>query len=377
MDAQIAVVGLGSVGSMVLWQASRLSSSVVGFEAAAPAHPRSAVGGDTRLFRMTYRDPHPYYPLLTDAHNLWRELEKDSGDSVLHQHGGLSIGDTNGAYIPALLRSIRRCGATHELLTRTQVAERYPQHTLYDDDIAVFDPYAGFLRTDTAVLAAVRTAQDRGAEVLRNCRVNSIREFGDGVELSDGERSWTFERVIIAGGGWSGELLPSSLRPHLYPARIYLTWFPVQDPAQFTPDRFPIFVRISGDQSLYGTPSLDGSTIKATLDGRSQPADHASTVDRTLTHAETEESRRTVGDFFSGVVPEIVRSDSYPDLYTTDRAPLVGPAPGSSRTFLATGFSGAGFKMAAAFGRVAAEQALDTAPHPEAGFASPDRFASR
>lgn len=376
MDGQIAVVGLGSVGSMALWQASRLSSSVVGFEAAAPAHPRSAVGGDTRLFRMTYRDPHPYYPLLTAAQGLWRELEKDSGDSVLYQHGGLSIGDANGPYIPALLKSIRTCGATHDVLSRRQVAERYPQHTLYENDIAVFDPNAGFLRTDSAVLAAVRTAQDRGAQIVRDCRVSSIRELRDGVEISDGKRNWTFERVIIAGGGWSSDLLPSPLRTHVYPARIYLTWFPVQDPAQFTPDRFPIFVRISGDQSMYGTPSLDGSTIKATLDGRSQPAEHASTVDRTLTRAETEESRKTVSDFFSGVVAEIVRSDSYPDLYTTDRAPLVGPAPGSSRTFLATGFSGAGFKMAAACGRVAAEQALDIAPHPEAAFASPDRFAS-
>ncbi|WP_257234192.1 hypothetical protein [Streptomyces sp. JV178] len=41
MDAQLAVIGLGSIGSMALWQASRLSDSVVGFEAATP--PTAAV----------------------------------------------------------------------------------------------------------------------------------------------------------------------------------------------------------------------------------------------------------------------------------------------------------------------------------------------
>ena len=50
-DGKLAVIGLGGIGSMALWQASRLSDSVTGFEAASPAHGRSAVGGDTRLFR--------------------------------------------------------------------------------------------------------------------------------------------------------------------------------------------------------------------------------------------------------------------------------------------------------------------------------------
>lgn len=43
-DAQIAVVGLGSIGSMTIWQAIKHSTSVLGFEAETPAHPRTAVG---------------------------------------------------------------------------------------------------------------------------------------------------------------------------------------------------------------------------------------------------------------------------------------------------------------------------------------------
>jgi sarcosine oxidase len=36
MDAQLAVIGSGSTGSMALWQASRLTDLVVGFESATP-----------------------------------------------------------------------------------------------------------------------------------------------------------------------------------------------------------------------------------------------------------------------------------------------------------------------------------------------------
>ena len=71
-DGQLAVIGVGSVGSMALWQASKLGIAPVGFEAVAPAHPRSAVGGDTRLFRMTYRGEHNFYPVLQLAERLWR-----------------------------------------------------------------------------------------------------------------------------------------------------------------------------------------------------------------------------------------------------------------------------------------------------------------
>ena len=73
-DGKLAVIGLGSIGSMALWQASRLTDSVVGFEAQSPAHARSAVGGDTRLFRMLYRGVPDFYPILERSRSLCAEL---------------------------------------------------------------------------------------------------------------------------------------------------------------------------------------------------------------------------------------------------------------------------------------------------------------
>jgi sarcosine oxidase len=95
-DGKLAIIGLGSIGSMALWQASRLSDSVVGFEAQSPAHARSAVGGDTRLFRMLYRGTPSYYPILQRSRSLWAELEAESGQDILTRCGGLSIGRVGG-----------------------------------------------------------------------------------------------------------------------------------------------------------------------------------------------------------------------------------------------------------------------------------------
>lgn len=375
-DGQLAVVGVGSIGSMALWQAAQRVSSVVGFDAASPAHPRSAVGGDTRLFRMTYRGEQSYYPLLQLAQRQWRRLEDESGQDILTQCGGLSIGEVDGSYIPALLDSIKRTGAPYEVLDHAQMQRRYPQHQLGPSEVGILDEQAGFLRTDRAVLAAVEQARQRGASVEQNAPVREIHEEGDRVVLATDRGSWTFDRVILASGSWSGALLPELLRSRVAPSRIILTWFAARRPADFAPEHFPIFIRITRDRSLYGAPSLDGSTVKATLDGRGAPTTDPATMQRALTAAEVAESEQTVEAFLPGLMPSIVRSDTYPDLYTQDDAALLGHLPGSARVYCATGFSGAGFKMASAFGTVAAAEALgEPASLSGLEFLRPERFS--
>jgi hypothetical protein len=148
MDAKLAVIGLGSIGSMALWQASRLSDSVVGFEAATPAHGRSAVGGDTRLFRMIYLGRPEYYPIIERSRSLWAELETETGQDILTTTGSLTIGTANSNLITSLIDTARTNGAEHYVLSREEIAKRYPQHNLRPDDCAVYDPRGGVLRTD-------------------------------------------------------------------------------------------------------------------------------------------------------------------------------------------------------------------------------------
>lgn len=373
-DARIAVIGTGSIGSMALWQVSMHESSVLGIEAHTPAHPRSAVGGDSRLFRMTYRGTDPYYPILQRSRQLWGQLEEESGRSILGRCGGLSIGHRDGDYIPALLDSIRAVGAEHRVLDHGEMAERYPQHDLDKDEVGVWDPSAGYLKTDTAVLSALECARSRGATVVTDAPVTSLMETADGVRIESGDAAWTADRVIVTGGAWATDLLPGPLQDRVYPTRILLTWFEARDPASFAPEVFPIFIRIARGTSMYGAPSLDGTTVKASLDGRASRTADPSSMLRVPTEAEMAEVRETAASYFPGLIPYVVRADTYPDLYTVDGAPLLGFAPGSRRIVLATGFSGAGFKMATGYGAIAASLALDPDHARAPEFVDPDRF---
>jgi sarcosine oxidase len=376
MNGKLAVIGLGSIGSMALWQASRLSDSVTGFEAHVPAHGRSAVGGDTRLFRMIYRGNPAFYPIHQRSRALWAELEAESGQNILTRCGGLSIGTKDGPYLTALLETTRLNGADHQVLSREEMSERYPQHNLRPDDIAVYDPHAGALRTDRAVTAAVAAAEANGATIHTNTPVDGVTETEDGVLITSGEKSWTFENVIVASGGWSQRLMPDYLKAATQTKRVFLTWFVAKNGSEFSPEKFPVFSRVHEGRAMYGAPAVDGVTVKATLDGRGKPTPNPDAVPRELTPAEMAETIDTVTEFLPGLYPNIVRTDAFPELYTKDGNPLLGRFNDASRIYCATGFSGGGFKNATGFGEIAAHEALGKPSIDGLDFVRPRRFAS-
>ena len=374
MDGKLAVIGLGSIGSMALWQASRISGSVVGFETASPGHGRSAVGGDTRLFRMIFRGDPGLYPIMKRSRALWAELEAETGQDILTRCGGLSIGAADGPYITSVLETTRVTGAEHSVLTRQNMAERYPQHNLHHDDVAIFDPNAGVLRTDRAVTAAVSAAQDNGATVHTNTPIEGIEETPEGVLITSAGRSWTFENVIITSGGWSRHFMPDYLKAQTQTKRLILTWFVAKDSARFSPARFPVFCGVHPDRAMYGAPAVDGVTVKATLDGGGRPTPDPDAVPRDLTAAEIQETTETVTGFLPGLNPSIIRADAFPELFTADGHPLLGPLNEGSRIYIATGFSGGGFKNATGFGHIAAHEALGKQHFSGLDFLRPERF---
>ncbi len=185
---------------------------------------------------MLYRGNPDYYPILERSRTLWAELEAESDQRILTRCGGLSIGSSHGRYIRAVLETTRTNGAEHEILSREEMAERYPQHHLRPDDIALYDPHGGALRTDRAVTAAVAAAEANGARRIHsNTPIDSITGTADGVVITSGEKSWTFENVIISSGGWSQRLVPDYLNAATQTKRNFLTWFVAKDATQFSP----------------------------------------------------------------------------------------------------------------------------------------------
>lgn len=374
MDGKVAIVGLGAIGSMALWRSSLRSGGVVGFESAYPGYDRTGIGGDSRLFRMAYRESPSFAPLLVQSEALWHELNRESGAVVLEQCGGLSVGDAAGDYMRGLIESVQQVNTPHEMLSAQQLGERFPQHALLENDIGLYDPMGGLLRTDIAVLSAVEQAQAHGATVLTNTKIDRLVPKDGAVELWSGDRSWTFEKVVIASGAWAKELLPEQYAHNVTPGRVLLSWFCARNPDEFTSDKFPVFVRDSGGIHMYGGPTVDGATVKvAGVNAASMIPDVAG-MQREFTVEELEKSNDAVRRFLPGLFPACVRADAYPDLFSDDRRPLIGWLPQLAGVYLASGFSARGFKMASGVGELIAREIIAGETVPEAEFVRPGRF---
>ncbi|GAA4629521.1 N-methyl-L-tryptophan oxidase [Actinoallomurus vinaceus] len=347
LDAEIGVIGVGTVGAMLMWQLTRRGRAAIGFERYAPGHDRAAVGGETRLFRVAYAEGAQYGDLLRRALGQWRELEAAAGVPLLNACGGLAIGDPGHPYIRGLRASAEASGIPVEVLDGRAMRDRYPQHRLLDGEVGVLDPQAGFVRCEAAVVAAADLAERDGATVLRHTEIDSVAERDDYVEIRAGGTAWRVREAVVCAGSWTGRFLPDDWRRHLQPRRLLLSWFAARRSEEYTPERFPIFIRESGGVHLYGAPSVDGVGVKVAGAVPGMPVTEPDAIERRHGAAETARISQAVAELLPGLHPDPIREDAFTDLYTSDGEPFVGRV-GRGRLSIASGFSGRGFKYAPA-----------------------------
>ncbi len=378
MDGKLAVIGMGTMGSMVMWRSSLLTGGIVGFDSGFPASESTAVGGDTRMFRVAYKEGPQYSSLLQESERLWHELNEYTQIPVLDQRsGGVSIVTEHSEFHRSLLASADATGAVFDQLSRDDFLLRYEQHVLLNNDVGLIDPRAGFIRSELAVLTAFEQALTNGAAANTVTQIDEIIPVNGCVQIRSGNSSWTFEKVVVTSGAWSRNLLPATYMKHLEPRRIALTWYASRNPEQFAPHNFPPFMRYSDGLHMYGAPSVDGNTVKLGGIIPSEKVADAGTMNRELTMEEIARSNEAVRQFFPGLIPYCVRSRAYPDLYTVDQQPLIGWLPDVPGVYVATGFSGKGFKMASGVGEAVAQDLFGAPAPSRLEFANPTRFAEQ
>lgn len=372
LEADVVVIGTGSVGSMATWQLAQRGLRVVGIDRFPVPGPFSAYAGESRVFRMVYAEGGHYTPLLQRARALWRELEAASDASLLTVTGVVTIMDHDHPDHAALLRAGREYGLDFEVVTGDAARQRLPQHVIRDGDVALLDPEGGYLRSELAVFSAVREAERLGATFLGNREVRGLQRSGDTWSVRTGEEEVRAPRLLIASGTGAGPLC-AALGTHLAVLPQVLTWFPVKDREVLTRRPEQVFIRSSRAARFYGFPSTDGWTVKVAA---SVYLDEVESMVRPPTwdprHLDTIQS--WVAEFLPALVPRPVRAMVCADGYTPDETGLLGRVPGLEGVVVAIGFSGHGFKMATSLGAVAADLIVTGQTATSADFLDPARF---
>src|SRR5690242_6445730 len=109
------------MGAATCWQLARRGVRVLGLEQFDLPHARGSSHGYSRVTRTAYYEHPDYVPLLRRAHVLWRELERDTRENILHLVGGLYLGPREGPLVAGSLRAAREHGLAHQLLEGAEV----------------------------------------------------------------------------------------------------------------------------------------------------------------------------------------------------------------------------------------------------------------
>src|SRR5262245_50222251 len=255
-EIRVAVVGVGTIGAMALWQLAEQGIAAVGYDAYAPGHDRGAAGGESRIFRTAYKEGPQYIPLLRAAHELWRELEALGGRPLLHDVGCATVGPVDHPEIVAVQEVARRYHLPLEVLDAAAACERVPEHPVRDGEVMLVDPLGGLLRPEASVTAAAAVAELLGARIHRYTPVLAVHDNGGSATVVTANGEQTYDRVIVSAGPWAATLALDVVLP-LTLQRLTPTWFARRSQQLFDLGHTPVTIRV-GSPAFSCFPSVDG-----------------------------------------------------------------------------------------------------------------------
>lgn len=352
-EFDVAVIGLGSVGSMAMWRlCASTELKVVGIEQWGVGHAYGSYAGESRVFRAAYHEGGRYVPMLLRSRELWLELEQATNRDLFLASGMLAIDTPGHPPYETTWDCIRRYDLPHRAFTNAELRKTYPQHTVTDQTEAVLDVLGGGIRSEVAVLSAVQAAVAAGGTVIAGEPVLGIDEVGDAVIIRTASRRIRAAQVVVTAGSWTNRLRPE-VAEIIKVATIALTWFAPTDPRRYAEEVFPAFLRDQDGVHMFGVPTLDGYSVKVV--SHTEDDELLNDVDQVplaVSRTAIEEISRNAAMFFSDLAPEPVRHSMHHDSVTQSRVPVVDLDP-TGRIVTIAGLSGHGFKFAPALGQLA------------------------
>ena len=350
------VVGLGAMGSATLYHLARRGWRVLGLEQFTAGHDRGSSHGDSRIIRETYFEHPLYVPLVRRAHELWLELEKESGESLMTITGGLMIGPTDGSIVSGSLRSAAEHKLPHALLSAEEVRERFPPFRLAKGLVAVLDPRAGFLDPEACTRAHLKLAQDAGAAVRFNEPLLDWNISGDSVRVTTASEAYTADRLVLAAGPWNSGLVPDLELPLTIERQAVFWLDPGADATDYDRGKFPIYAYeyVAGN-ICYGFPRLPRG-VKASVMHAGETVRQPDKVNRTVGKSEVNPLRAALRPILPELAESPVReSDVCLFTNTPDHDFVIDFHPFFPQVLISSPCSGHGFKFASAIGELQAD----------------------
>lgn len=365
----VIVIGLGAMGSATAFQLAKSGANVLGIDRFAPPHKLGSTHVDTRITRLAIGEGLEYVPLVKRSHEIWREIENETGYELLTQCGGLimCIGNgygqhNSGDFLQNTYDAADKYLIKHEKLTTDQVRGRFPEFNLSGDERGYYEPEAGYLRPEKCIEAQLELAGKWGATINLNEKVLDLQVSEGVVTVVTDKGTYQAAKLIISAGPWIKDFLPeynNIFKIH----RQVLYWFDISDKGRYEVYRdMPIFIWEFGNgryDNFYGFPAIDGPSGGLKLateiyDTDTSPDDIARVVTAEETQAVYE---HYVSRQLPGLNSTCVKAATCMYTDTPDSKFVIDFHPEYPNVIVASPCSGHGFKHSAAIGEVLSQLA--------------------
>ncbi len=366
------VIGLGAMGSAISYQLAKQGAQVVGIDQFAPPHTHGSTHGESRITRLAIGEGRQFVPLAIRSHQLWREIEQQTGESLLHTCGGIVITPAGQAnhlheqvdFLGNTIAAAKQYGIAHERLNTNEITARFPQFILAGNEAAYFEPSAGYLKPETCVHAQLQLAGQYGALLQIGETVQNIRHISGQTVVETNRGRYAAGTTIVAAGAWAPQLLPT-INSKLTVRRQVLFWFELDGSTSYAPEDFPVFIWLWGsgaNDAFYGFPAIDTDGRVRAIKVAAEQNEFETTADATNRQVSPDEIadmfHRHVAGKLRGVAGRCVRTATC--LYTSTPTAnfIIDRLPHAADTIVVSACSGHGFKHSAAIGEAVAQWAM-------------------
>jgi glycine/D-amino acid oxidase-like deaminating enzyme len=354
--ADVVVIGGGINGCSTAWHLARR-----GVHHVVLVEKDHVASGPTGRSSGVVRQHYTQETLSAMARDSVRLFERFGeavgGDAGFVQCGVVFlVAAENAAVLAATVEMHQRIGIRESLLSADQLKAMDPH--LFDDDVAcgAYDPAGGYADPTLAATSFAEAAKRLGVDVLQRTTVTGVLvEDGKvrGVLTDKGDIA--SDTVVIAAGPWgarlaSGAGLEIPLTVTRHPVVV------LQRPPAWR-DPTPVWGDLIG--GWYFKPDGDAGMMVGSVQDDHRPVS-ADSYQETVTHEETAAASSAILRRFP-IMEEGTARKGWAGVYdvTPDSQPVIDRVDEVRGLFCAFGFSGHGFKIAPAVGRIVSDLVVD------------------
>ena len=354
--AEVIVVGAGVVGASVAFHLAERGVGTLVIDRAGPAAGSTARSGALiRAHYPTSLEADLARESLTDYFEPWDE-RVGGGCGFTRTGFAYLVADENVEALKHNIAMQQSVGVDTELVSPEQLHDIEPALRTDGLALAAYEPRGGYADPAATAVGFLRAAQALGARFERR-KATQLLVRGDrvqGVGTEDGPLE--AGAVVLAAGAWSVPLAGSvGLDLPIRPARVYVALFerPYELPTHLT--------IIDTTESFYARPAAERATLVGSRDSL-EWLDDPDAPTPEPDGAFVSEASRKLATRLPILTDAPYRSGRSGILdMTPDGRPVLGPAAPEG-LYLATGWSGTGFKKAPAVGAEVARWISDGKP---------------